>query len=253
MANFLIGLQFLTRIRLMEQTEWSAERFGKSVKYFTLIGAVLGMLLASMAVFFYFLLPHFGIYPPPHFTALFLVAAGIFLTGGLHCDGFMDTMDGIFSGRSRQRMLEIMKDSCVGANGACGFSLLLLSKWSLLLDQTPEKILVALFLMPILGRLSMVLGITFFPYARPEGIGKAFAQYANKTSFYIACGIALFFVLIAALLQASILPLVAMSLSLCFATIFARYVTRILGGLTGDVYGAMTELSELLVLLVFLL
>ena len=132
MNAFFIGLQFLTRIKLRQQSEWSAENFGKSVKFFPLIGAVLGFVLAAAAYVLLVLLPVLNIYLPAHLTASLLLVLSVVLTGGLHCDGFMDTMDGIFSGRERERMLEIMKDSCVGSNAVMAFVLFMLTKWSLL-------------------------------------------------------------------------------------------------------------------------
>ncbi|VBB06829.1 adenosylcobinamide-gdp ribazoletransferase [Lucifera butyrica] len=247
MQDFFTGLQFLTRIRITRQQEWSAENFGRSVKYFPLVGAVLGVLLAALYYLLQGYLPLVARYMPVNVIAVLVVAANIFLTGGLHCDGLMDTMDGIFSGRSREKMLEIMKDSRVGANGAIAFGILLLAKWSLLLDLSPSVLPVALFAMPILGRFSMVMAITLFPYARPEGIGKAFAQFAGRHALLTAALFTAFF----------IIPLgkeavAGWGITSLFTLIFCRYVTRLLGGLTGDVYGAVTELSEVLILLVFL-
>lgn len=239
--DFFTGLQFLTRIKIVKQDEWSPESFGRSVKFFPLIGAVIGFILM--------LINHLcGGFLPPNLMAAVLIAVEITITGGLHCDGLMDTADGIFSGRTRDRMLDIMKDSRVGANGVIAFSLLILIKWSLLIDMIPTQLSAALFVMPILSRLAMVMGITLFPYARPDGIGKAFALYAGKKAFFIAALSALPFVV--ALGKAAILATVAV---LVCASLMSRYVTRILGGLTGDVYGAITELSEIVVLTVFML
>lgn len=247
MHDFITGLQFLTRIRIINQTEWSPERFGRSVKYFPLVGAVLGLLLSFSAHLLQSLLPAVGIYVPPHLIAAILLALTIILSGGLQCDGFMDTMDGLFSGRSRERMLEIMKDSRIGANGVMAFVLLVLIKWSLLLDISPMNLPLALFFMPIFGRLAMVIGITCFPYARPDGIGKAFALYANRKSLLIALILTL--LLILPLSGKAIVGLILTGLA---TYLLGRYVTKILGGLTGDVYGALTEMIEILVLLVFL-
>lgn len=251
MNNFFIGLQFLTRLHVVKQTQWSNESFGRSVKFFTLIGLILGILLAGLAYVVYYFLPQYGIQLPKHFSALTIVVAAILLTGGLHCDGFMDTMDGIFSGRSPQRMLEIMKDSHVGANGVFGFAILIMAKWSLILDLAPEKLLPALLLMPVLGRLAMVMGITLFPYARKEGIGKAFAEFADKKSFYFALAVALICVLGSAMIYGYTV-FAALGGVVVFTWLFSRYVTNLLGGLTGDVYGAVTEIAETIVLFVFL-
>ena len=106
MKAFFIGLQFLTRIHLVSQTVWTEEDFGKSVRYFPLVGAVLGMIYGGTAFIMFNLLPHFGVFTPHYFGVAILLAMTVILTGGIHCDGFMDTVDGIFSGRPRDRMLE---------------------------------------------------------------------------------------------------------------------------------------------------
>jgi adenosylcobinamide-GDP ribazoletransferase len=247
MKNFFIGLQFLTRIRLVTQTEWSLDSFGKSVKYFPLVGLVIGSILAIVAYFFIIYLPLHHILVPKHIISTVLLILSILITGGLHCDGFMDTMDGVFSGRARDTMLEIMKDSRVGANGVTAFIMLILCKWSLLLDILPENLVIALFIMPIISRLGMVMGITLFPYARPDGMGKAFAQYADKKSLMIA--ILSTFIFVVPLGAISIISMISVAI---FTILFCKYITNVLGGLTGDVYGALTELSEVIVLVVFL-
>ena len=117
MKSFFIGLQFLTRLKLVNQTEWDIY-FGKSVVTFPLVGLVIG---AFMALIYWLLVP----YIPITLLALLLVVFEFLFTGGLHADGFMDTCDGLFSGRDRERKLEIMKDSRVGSNGVVGFVFLI--------------------------------------------------------------------------------------------------------------------------------
>lgn len=248
MREFITGLQFLTRIRFFREETWTAERFGRSVVFFPLIGAVIGAVLVAVYLLFEQYLPSAGISFSRHITATMLVAAHIIVTGGLHCDGFMDTIDGIFSGRTRERMLEIMKDSRVGANGVTAFILFILMKWSLLMDISLQHLPGAIFLMPILGRLCMVVGITSFDYARDDGMGKAFNQYAGKQSLYIA----VFYSLVIAVLLGK-QALFAGIAAVCCGIFFARYISRILHGLTGDAYGAITEVTELLVLFFYAL
>ena len=247
MRAFFIGLQFLTRIRLVRQTEWTMQDFGRSVKYFPLVGLVLGAIYGLLAYGLLVLLPARGLVIPPHIAAVFFLALPILMTGGLHCDGFMDTMDGVFSGRSRERMLEIMKDSRVGSNGVFAFGVLLLFDWAMLLDMEPARLMAALFVMPIVARLMMMLVITLFPYARPQGMGKAFAACATKKVLCFA-----FFYTLVLIFPAGWLGGLSLLTALCFTTYFARYVTRLLGGVTGDVYGATATLSEAVVLFTFL-
>ena len=268
MRAFFIGLQFLTRISIVEQKDWCEKDFADSVRYFPLIGLVLGIIYTAFAALLMSFLPQNGILLPHHVVAAILLILPILLTGGLHCDGFMDTMDGLFSGRSRERMLEIMKDSRVGANGVFAFVLLMIFDWSILLDLLQSAWLFpALFAMPIVSRLMMVVAISAFPYARPVGMGKAFKDGGTKSVLYGAFfytlilvffpGVAAHFFgiipLDAAGLSSWLLSMTAVIFAALFFTIFfASYATRHLGGLTGDVYGAITTLTEMLVLLSFL-
>ena len=248
MRSFFIGLQFLTRISIVHQENWTVEDFGRSVKSFPLVGAVLGACYALVAYCLCIWLPTLGWEVPRHLSGVLLLLLPLLLTGGLHADGFMDTMDGVFSGRSRERKLEIMKDSRVGANGVTSFVLLLLLNWAILLDMPPFWLVPALFVMPVIGRCMMVGAITCFPYARPEGMGKAFAEYAGKKSLWLA-----FFLTAVCVAPWGPLAGAAFLVSAVFTVCFARYITGVLGGLTGDVYGALTLLNEVQVLLVFLL
>ena len=247
MKAFFVGLQFLTRLSFVKQSEWTAADFGRSVKFFPLVGAVLGSIYAIIAYVLLVFLPSYHIELPKHFVSVIFLVLPMLLTGGLHCDGFMDTMDGVFSGRSRERMLEIMKDSRVGANGVMAFVIYALSEWAILLDFNSEHIVAALFIMPIIARFCMVMGIICFPYARPEGMGKAFADYANRRSLLFAFFSACIFVV-----PWGIFAIISMISAIFFAFGMAKYITGLLGGLTGDVYGAIAELSEWMVLGVFL-
>lgn len=243
MKSFFTGLQFLTRISLVREDEWRVEDFGRSVKFFPLIGAVLGVIYAFFAYAIYFWLPHRGIVLPSHVASVIMLVLPLLMTGGLHCDGFMDTMDGIFSGRSRERMLEIMKDSRVGSNGVVGFGLWIVTAWAILQDLTPLALCEAMFAMPVIARLMMAAVIRLYPYARPEGMGKAFAEHSE--------GYALTFAVISAIILIAPLGVKAfIALAVCasFTKFFASFVTKKIGGVTGDIYGAVTMLSELLVL-----
>ena len=103
MTPFFIALQFLTRLKIVNQTEWSVEDFGKSVVAFPYVGLIIGLILA---ILYGVLSPFIPIMP----LMLIIVVAEFLITGGLHADGLMDTSDGLFSGRERERKLEIMKE-----------------------------------------------------------------------------------------------------------------------------------------------
>ncbi len=239
--DFATALQFLTCIRLGPPEVWSAEQCGRSVRYFPLVGAVVGLVLVLVN---YFLSNHLL----PHVSVIVLLIVEICLTGALHCDGLMDTADGIFSHRSRERMLEIMRDSRTGAHGITVFGLVLLLKYSVLLDLSPGILPKALFVMTVVGKMAMVIAITRFPLARKDGMGKAFSECAGRWTLPLA---ALFSVVLVAPLG---LPAVFIGLFACLAGYdLARWLSKKLGGLTGDTYGAIHEVTQVAALLCWLI
>ena len=240
MNSFLVGLQFLTRIRIVRQTVWTAEDFGRSTRFFPLVGLVLGICYALAA---WILISVLGMRA---LTAALLLILPLLLTGGLHADGFMDTADGVFSGRERERKLEIMKDSRVGSFGVVAFVLLMFLQFALLLDMSPPLLVPVFFVMPIIGRMAMVLAVSCFPYARADGMGKTFADMADRRTVAIAAVTTSVLVI-----PIGLLATLALVLGIVFALLFCRWMTAILGGVTGDVYGAATVLTETIVLAVF--
>jgi adenosylcobinamide-GDP ribazoletransferase len=239
MNDFLIALQFLTRITIKKDLIITEDNFGKSSFYFPLVGFFLGCILALTGYVASRLFQ-------PFTTVVFLIAAEVILTGGLHLDGYMDTCDGIFSGRQRERMLEIMKDSRVGANSVIGLFILILLKIGLLLElMTTLNIIPILFIMPLMGRWAMVYIITFFPYARKAGLGSYFSQSISKRQFI---HITLYSVFIALVMLPVKLYLVLV-LTAFFVHLIAHKINKILLGHTGDTYGAVNEMTETLYLL----
>lgn len=241
MKSFITALQFLTRIHVKEQPDLTVEDFGRSTKFFPLVGVLLGLIYMLVT---WCLVAVFGW---ANFVTTILVLLPVLMTGGLLLDGYMDTADGVFSARSRERKLEIMKDSRVGAFGVIALVSLMMMNWSVLRDIKLVLIMTALFVMPVIGRMAMVMVIAFFPYARPEGMGKAFSDMADKKTVALAAITTLVFVVPWG--QAAIAALAA---GLGFAWLLGAWLTNKLGGLTGDTYGAVETLTETMVLLVFL-
>lgn len=253
MRAFLIGLQFLTRISLVTQTVWTEEDFGRSVRYFPAVGAVLGLAYVSLLSIVISLTD--GSFPM--LEAALAIVLSFALTGGIHCDGFMDSFDGLFCGRDRERMLEIMKDSRVGAFGAVSFVGLTLIGFATLSELARAStgfFLAALFSAPILGRLMMVMTIGLFRYARAEGMGKAFADRTTGSTLIFASveAIVLLSPLIFFSIEMFLTALMSGLISLMIAFGFGRHATKKLGGVTGDIYGAVELLSEFSVPIVFL-
>jgi adenosylcobinamide-GDP ribazoletransferase len=173
------------------------------------------------------------------FLALAVWAA---LTGGLHLDGFGDSCDGLLATTTPERRLEIMKDPRVGAYAVVGLTLLLLGKWVALREVAP----LLLLLPPVMGRWALTLAAYGFPYARSSGTGAYFrdglggAQVVTATALAAALALAYGWPVMLVALVAPITVLIA-----------GRWAaSRLGGGLTGDVYGALCELTEFICLVV---
>ena len=281
MTPFFIALQFLTRLKIVNQTEWSVEDFGKSVVAFPYVGLIIGLILALL---YGILSPFIPLVP----LMLILVIAEFLITGGLHADGLMDTSDGLFSGRERDRKLEIMKDSRIGSFGVVAFVFVTLLKWQLLTAiPTAEFIPMALIMMPLMSRWSIVLSIRSYPYAREQGMGAAFANLAPKhvityntlSTFFMPIVILLIGVILYTLLYGvysifSIadvgyvvglgvlvyatlgifqINIVSMIITYIINRILNHYIVKQLGGTTGDTYGFVVEVTEVLLLLIYII
>jgi len=119
-------------------------------------------------------------------------------------------------------------------------------QFALLLDINPLLLVSVFFVMPIIGRMAMVLAVSCFPYARADGMGKTFADMADRRTVAIAGVTTAVFVV-----PIGLLATLALVLGMVFTLLFCRRMTAILGGVTGDVYGAATVLTETIVLAVF--
>ena len=255
MESFFIGLQFLTRISIVKQTVWTEDLFGKSVKFFPAVGAVLGSCYAAISIIFTILVEGSKF---PMLEAAIILTAIIFLTGAIHCDGFIDTFDGLFSGRDGEKILEIMKDSRVGAFGAVSFVILSIFEFATLaeLAKMPTfQIFAAIYTAPVIARLMMVIIIGGFPYARPEGMGKAFSKYTTRSTIIFAIFETLILLSPLIIFSMSFLKtlVIALITSLIFTIYFGKFSIKKIGGVTGDIYGAVTTISEVIVLLIFLI
>lgn len=238
MKEFLAALTFLTRIPLPVHMNLEKEVFARAQRFYPLVGLVIGGILYGLAFLGLKLFP-------PLLMATIVLAGEIALTGGLHLDGFMDSADGLLSGRPADRMLEIMKDSRIGAHAAINLFVLLLFKFALLVCLfSVERGEYLLLLYPALSRWAVLLAMLGFPYARAEGFGKGFHETSHWV-YFVFSGIVLLLLSFVLLKWAGIAAWLG---ALAAAFWLARKVSRQLGGLTGDVYGAIIEISQIVAL-----
>ena len=252
MKEFFIALQFLTRIKIVTQTVWTEESFGKSVKFFPAVGAVLGVIYSLVIAILFWIMPDANI-----FIGAIGFCTAIILTGAIHCDGLADSADGLFSGRDKDKILEIMKDSRAGSFAVVSLILVAILNISALAELARISVIwicAAIYSAPIIGRLAMVYVIKKFPYARPAGIGKAFSIYATNKIFLIALIETILFLLPIILFDAKIflISMAALIFSIIFANCAGKFSTKKIGGVTGDIYGAVEILAETFSIIIFL-
>jgi adenosylcobinamide-GDP ribazoletransferase len=207
---------------------------GPAARWFPLVGLVIGLLLwavQSLAALFF----------PTYLAGAFVVLAWVVMTGGLHLDGLADCCDGLLATTSRERRLEILRDPRVGTFGALGLMLTLLLKTLAAGMASPVALLIA----PVWARWLLLLAARQ-PQARPEGMGAAFA--AGLTPGVIVIAALLPFLL---LLFAGGRGVMSVALAVLAMLALVRLARARLGGVTGDVYGLVVEVSEVVMLLVF--
>lgn len=234
--RFLISLQFLTAIPISIREAPEPEDFGKSLLYFPLAGLLIGGILSLASILLAFL--------PPPVKASIIIVLGVLLTGGLHLDGFADACDGFFGHNPRERILEIMKDSRIGVMGAAGISALLLFKFSSYAAIPEGTLWKALIASAVFSRWAQTAACLGAPYAREDGKGRHFAEYASIREvlpgflFSLLLSVFLFNLKGLAVFFASAIPV--------FISFF--YMKHRIGGVTGDTVGALSEISEVSVL-----
>ena len=237
MIGFLSALQFLTVIPLRIKNI-DEHKLANALIYFPLVGLLIGLILAGLSRALFAM----------HFfeltTAAVLVVALAVITGGMHLDGLSDTFDAAMSGKDKERCLEIMRDPHSGAMGVISIVCVLLLKVVFIFSLSPRDLPVALVLMCVLSRWSLVEAMFFFPYARSEGKAKIFTSNINFRILLLATSIALIFAMLALRMKGLLLFIIA-GLG---TWLFSKLISRKIGGITGDTLGALNELIEVVVL-----
>jgi adenosylcobinamide-GDP ribazoletransferase len=246
-TEFAAAVQFLSVLpvpgsRQLFDKDVNAPRLRIGCEYFPLVGLLLALLLWLLVLVLAPLVPQLVL-------AALLVVALVILTGGLHLDGLMDCCDGLFGGSTRERKLEIMRDSRVGSFGVLGAICLLLLKFALLASLSTHILPLALLITLPSARWTMVLALRVFPGARPTGLGAAFHRAVTTKRLLLTAIVTLAIVLMAGQLPGLIVWMAMTTIAL----ILGFAITRNIGGLTGDSYGAIEEVTEVVALLVLVM
>ena len=234
--GLILSLQFFTRIPINIPIDFSKENLKYGVFFLPLVGGIIG----GLGGLIYYLLAPYNL-----MIASFLsLLATIILTGGLHIDGLSDTFDGFFSNKDKEKTLEIMRDSRVGAFGVLSIVLQILFKFILILNI--PNLPIALALSFANSRWIMSLMMCNKKSARSNGLGKMFNDTKPK-KIVILSGI-IYITILVVLDIKYIIPLI---INFLLAEWISYISCKKIDGVTGDVYGCMAELGETISLLTF--
>ena len=252
MKKILLAFQFLTIIPVKEMKDVSEKEIGGASIFFPLTGFVQGVLFVVSAGLF------LKIFPPELANGL-LILVIVATSGGLHLDGLADTFDAIALRGDREKKLLVMKDSTIGPVGVIAIVLALLLKFlalNSLIHYSLFTIHYSLFLMPVLSRWVMVTAIFHGKSARQDGIGKIFIENTKLKELVIATLLVIgFWLLVVSFLLSSLftihysLFLVSISVLYIFSLVSVWFCNKKFGGMTGDTFGAVSEISEILFLI----
>ena len=253
LRDLSLAIRFLTILPVIsfppsnntnQNEEALAENLANSMAFFPLVGMLMGVLLVLLRRLFYYL-------PVSSLVGDTLVLIfWIWLSGGLHLDGFADSVDGFLGGHNKEEILNIMKDSSTGAKGVVALISLLLLKLVLLVEMPLFLKDIALFFTPTLGRWSMVIAAFLGKPARlKDSMGKLFMDYVSWREIIFASltmvviGIPLF--------RLYLIPLVIIGVGLVL--LILKYSQKRIGGISGDILGAINEIVEVFSLLIIYL
>jgi adenosylcobinamide-GDP ribazoletransferase len=231
--RFLIAVQFLTRLPVPRSLNSSETDIGKAAAFFPLVGVIVGGASALAFVGLYRILP----LPAAVFLA---IVFGAFLTNGFHEDGLADSFDGFGGGWTKDRVLEIMRDSRIGTYGTLALIFLILGKFIFLSSLPSGQIWRWLIVAHAAARWTTLPLCAWLPYARPEGQGKLVAKQVGVLEALTGS--------LTVLLVVWLLPwpaaVVALLVTLLVTLVSGLYFRARLQGITGDCLGATNQLTE---------
>lgn len=228
MKTFLAAIQFLTILPVGDHRVEPA----RLTPFFPLVGVLLGGIVGSFDV----IAIHW--WPRPVVGVLDVILL-LILTGALHMDGLGDTADGLYGQRSREQALAIMKDSRVGAMGAIAMGACILIK-AAAIAALPAPRMIFLIVIPALARCTPIVAMGLLPYGRPEGgTGSAFFKERPRLVDYWGLPLVLVLALFTGLRFGALVIAFAMTL----IAVLTYYRSK-MGCITGDMLGALIEVTE---------
>ncbi|WP_099467974.1 adenosylcobinamide-GDP ribazoletransferase [Konateibacter massiliensis] len=236
-SGFKISFSMYSKIP-MPKTEWNEANMKYSMCFFPLIGAVIGVLLFG----WYCLCDYLGFGTILRLAGTLVLP--ILITGGIHLDGFIDTQDALSSYQPKERKLEILKDSHIGAFALISsivYFIVLGGVWS---ELAKEAVFVLCFGF-ILSRALSGFAVVTFELAKDSGLAHAFSDSAQKRAVRI---VMLLFAISSGAAMVAIGGAIGVS-ALMFAILSFHFYRvkayKEFGGITGDLAGWFLQLCEL--------
>lgn len=261
MRKILLAFQFLTIIPIKGMKDVSEKEIGGTTAFFPLVGFVQGLLFAVSAILF-------SKFLPAELVNGLLILVIVVTNGGLHLDGLADTFDAVASRGNREKKLAIMRDSAVGPIGVIAIVIVILLKYLFLNAILSASLITyysSLFLMPVFSRWVMVPAIFHGKSARQDGLGKIFVENTGSKELATSTFLTLLFIMLVVFINNKIIysnPYFSVSVLLFFSILPVLYIfgpivalfsKKRFGGMTGDTFGAVSEISEILFLLLVLI
>jgi len=241
--QIIAQILFLTRIPVPLKTGFNEDDLVKGVIFAPIAGLITGSILAGA----YFLLYISGLYIP---AVISVIVLEIIITGGLHLDGLADTADGFFSYRPKEKVIQIMKDPHVGTNGILALIIVILMKCALLFSLNRVSLPFYLIVIPILSRMNIAWCAGLSVYAGKEkSLAKLIVESTGTRRIIINTIISCLIILAIFGMKKIILTISLVLIATGFASLFSYYSRKKINGITGDVIGAVIELTEVVILI----
>ncbi len=237
--RYFVAQMFLTRLPVPVKTQWSESELAHSTPWFALVGVVVGS-IAAIAWWIGFNLWS------PLMGAVFAVCASVLVTGAFHEDGLADSADGLGGAFDIEKKLVIMRDSRIGTYGSVALILNIIAKIGAISLLQPSAAIAVLIGAHMLGRWTSVPLIKYNNYVREQGTGKPFAAMVSTSNVIWSSA----FALVCSVLCFGTSALFVIPGILIFLWLAQWYVRKKLGGITGDILGAINSLTELLTYLI---
>lgn len=249
--NFLMLLQFFTRIPIKKNFDYSMDNFKSASSLLSIIGLLIGVITSLFTLILIELR-----FIPIGVVSTISIIFYVLITGAFHLDGLSDTSDGVFSGRSRERILEIMKDSRIGSYGTIAIILSILLRYSILSNfviysRVNLNVIYFLPLLPMMGKFGLFIIGYKAKRAKEISSGNYFINNSSYSELLFNILTVLSYFLIIGLILGMLLKMIIFSVALLISVtlislLLKGYFEKKIGGLVGDNLGFCAEVCELI-------